>query len=186
MTAVFFSGPRLIARRFEARDLAALAAMRADPDVASFQSWENFTPAEAGEFLAWVTARNPGDPGWFQFALEHRETAAFIGDCGLRIMESDNRLAQIGYTIARAHWNAGFATEAVTALLAYAFSTFALHRIAASVDPRNAASCRVLEKAGFHKEGHFAESEWFKGEWADDAVYGLLRVNWEKQNPRRI
>ena len=148
MTEVFFSSPRLIARRFEERDLDALMAMRTDPEVAALQSWENFTPAEAGEFLARVKARSPGDPGWFQFALEHRDTGAFIGDCGLRIMESDGRLAQIGYTIARAHWQAGHATEAVTALLDYAFSTFDLHRIAASVDPRNAASCRVLVKAG--------------------------------------
>jgi RimJ/RimL family protein N-acetyltransferase len=43
------------------------------------------------------------------------------------------------------------------------------------VDPRNAASCRVLEKAGFVKEAHFRGSEWFKGAWADDAVYARLR-----------
>ena len=75
----------------------------------------------------------------------------------------------------------GYATEALTALLTYAFYTFALHRIAASVDPRNAACCRVLEKTGFRKEGHFLQSEWFKGEWTDDAVYGILRANWERQ-----
>jgi aminoglycoside 6'-N-acetyltransferase len=181
VTAVFFASPRLIARRFEERDLDVLMAMRADAEVAALQSWDSFTAAEGREFLVWVKARNPGDPGWFQFALEHRDAGGFIGDCGLRIMEADNRLAQVGYTIARAHWNLGYATEAVAALLTYAFSTFALHRIAASVDPRNAASCRVLEKAGFRKEGHFLQSEWFKGEWADDAVYGILRVNWERQ-----
>ena len=82
-------------------------------------------------------------------------------------------------TIARAHWNLGYATEALTALLTCALSTFALHRIAASVDPRDAAWCRVLEKTGLREEGHFLRSEWFKGEWADDAVYGILRVDWE-------
>ncbi len=180
MIAVFFSSPHLIARRFEERDLEALMAMRADPEVAALQSWGDFTPAEGREFLAWVGPRNPGDPGWFQFALEHRDTGSFIGDCGLRVMEADNRLAQVGYTILRAHWNMGYATEALAALLSFAFSTFDLHRIAASVDPRNAASCRVLEKAGFRKEGHFLQSEWFKGEWADDAVYGLLRGEWRR------
>jgi RimJ/RimL family protein N-acetyltransferase len=180
VTAVFFSSPRLIARRFEERDLEALMAMRADPQVAALQSWEDFTPAAGREFLDWVGARNPGDPGWFQFALEHRETGAFIGDCGLRVMETNNRLAQVGYTIVRTHWKLGYATEAVTALLTYAFSTFDLHRIAASVDPRNAASCRVLDKTGFRKEGYFRQSEWFKGEWADDAVYGLLRSEWRR------
>jgi RimJ/RimL family protein N-acetyltransferase len=178
--AAFFASPRLIARRFEERDLDVLMAMRADAEVAALQSWDSFTAAQGREFLDWVKLRNPGDPGWFQFALEHRDTGAFIGDCGLRIMEADNRLAQVGYTIVRTHWNMGYASEALTALLAYAFSTFDLHRIAASVDPRNAASCRVLDKAGFRKEGHFLQSEWFKGEWADDAVYGILRSEWRK------
>ncbi len=180
MIAAFFASPRLIARRFEERDLDVLMAMRADAEVAALQSWDSFTAAEGREFLDWVKDRNPGDPGWFQFALEHRDTGTFIGDCGLRIMEADNRLAQVGYTIVRAYWNMGYATEALTGLLAYAFSTFDLHRIAASVDPRNAASCRVLDKAGFRKEGHFLQSEWFKGEWADDAVYGILRSEWRK------
>jgi RimJ/RimL family protein N-acetyltransferase len=184
--AVFFASPRLIARRFEERDLDALMAMRADAEVAALQSWDSFTPAQGREFLDWVKARNPGDAGWFQFALEHRDTGSFMGDCGLRIMEADNRLAQVGYTIVRAHWNMGYATEALTALLAYAFSAFDLHRIAASVDPRNTASCRVLDKAGFRKEGHFLQSEWFKGEWADDAVYGILRADWEKRNSRPV
>ena len=62
----------------------------------------------------------------------------------------------------------------MTALTDFAFAAFGLHRITASVDPRNVASCRVLEKAGFVKEAHFRQSEWFKGEWADDVVYARL------------
>ena len=84
-------------------------------------------------------------------------------------------LMLIGYTIARPWWNRGLATEAVLALVDYAFASFPLHRITASADPRNAASCRVLEKAGFVKEGHFRQSEWFKGAWVDDMLYARLR-----------
>lgn len=173
---MIFQSARLIARRFYPRDLEAFCAMRADSAVAKFQSWQSFSLAEAREFLAWAASRNPGDPGWFQFALEHRSSATFIGDCGLKILEHDNRLAQIGYTVGKPHWNQGYASEAITALVAYAFRTFDIHRITASADPRNAASCRVLEKAGFTREALFRQSEWFKGEWADDAVYAILRV----------
>jgi RimJ/RimL family protein N-acetyltransferase len=174
---MIFATERLIARRFQPRDLEAFVAMRNDPDVARFQSWAEFSEADGRAFLDEMEKVNPGDEGWFQMALEDRGTGLFIGDCGLRIMDSDQRLAQIGYTIMRMHWNRGFASEAIRALSDYAFSSFTIHRISASVDPRNIGSCRALEKAGFVKEAHFRKSEWFKGEWADDAVYARLAPN---------
>jgi RimJ/RimL family protein N-acetyltransferase len=178
---MIFQSARLIARRFEARDLEAFAAYRNDPDVARYQSWTSFSHEEAGEFIASMALKNPGDSGWFQFALQSRDDNSLVGDCGLKIIEDDRRLAEIGFTIARAHWNKGYASEAVRSLLNYAFNTFNLHRVSASADPRNAASCRVLEKAGMVKEAHFRKSLWFKGEWADDLVYALLREDWQSR-----
>ncbi len=172
---MIFETSRLIARRFGPRDLAPFVAMRDDPEVSRYQSWERYTEEDGRRFIAELATAQPGDPGWFQFALEDRASGAFIGDCGLFIDVADRRLGRIGYTIARTHWNRSLATETVTALTAFAFDRFDMHRITASVDPRNAASCRVLEKAGFVKEAHFRGSEWFKGAWADDAVYARLR-----------
>ena len=172
---MIFASPRLIARRFRPDDLAAFVAMRNDPEVARYQSWERYTEEDGRDFIAGLAGMAPGDPGWFQFALEEKASGAFIGDCGLCIDPADARLGRIGYTIARPQWNRGFATEAVAALAAFAFERFSLHRITASVDPRNVASCRVLEKAGFRKAAHFRQSEWFKGQWADDAIYARLQ-----------
>ena len=172
---MIFEIPRLVARHFGPRDLAAFVAMRDDPEVARYQSWQGFTEEDGRSFIASLASMQPGDPGWFQFALEEKACGQFAGDCGLFIDPTDARLGRIGYSITRPFWNRGFATEAVAALAGYAFTRFDLHRITASVDPRNTASCRVLEKAGFVKEAHFRRSEWFKGAWADDAVYAQLR-----------
>ena len=172
---MIFSSARLIARRFGPRDLPPFVAMRNDPEVARYQSWDSYTEDEGRRFLEELAHLNLGDPGWFQFALEQKETGEFVGDCGIDILAHEPRLARIGYTIARPYWNRGLATEAVLALVDYAFASFPLHRITASADPRNRASCRVLEKAGFVKEGHFRQSEWFKGAWADDVLYARLR-----------
>ncbi|MFN4142489.1 GNAT family N-acetyltransferase [Aestuariivirga sp.] len=171
---MIFASARLVARRFERRDLAAFVAMRSDPAVARYQSWDGYTVEEGVRFLDGLSGQEPGEPGWFQFALEEKATGAFVGDCGLNVSAHDRRLAEIGYSIARPFWNRGFATEAVRALTGHAFRAYGLHRISASVDPRNVASCRVLEKAGFVKEAHFRECLWFKGAWADDAIYALL------------
>ncbi len=174
---MMFETRRLIARAFRPDDLETFVAMRADAEVARYQNWEKFSLAEGQAFIAGLAARAPGDPGWFQFALEEKANGAFAGDCGLRVLETDGRLAQIGYTIRRELWNRGYASEAVRALVAYAFAAFDFHRITASVDPRNLGSCRVLEKAGFRREALFRQSEWFKGAWADDVVYALLRAD---------
>ncbi|WP_374332401.1 GNAT family N-acetyltransferase [Aestuariivirga sp.] len=172
---MIFESARLIARRFGPRDLLPFVAMRGDPEVARYQSWDSYTEDDGRRFIAELAEMQPGDPGWFQFALEDRASGGFVGDCGLFIDAADRRLARIGYTIARPFWNQGLATEAVGALADYAFASFGLHRIAASVDPRNAGSCRVLEKTGFVREAHFRLSEWFKGEWVDDVIYARLR-----------
>lgn len=172
---MIFGSARLIARPFGPRDLVPFVVMRNDPEVSRYQSWDGFTEEEGRQFLEYLAGRKPGDAGWFQFALEERETGRFIGDCGLNIEVEKGRRARIGYTVAPRYWNRGFATEAVAALVTYAFESFPLHRIAASVDPRNLASCRVLENCGFVREALFRQSEWFKGEWADDAVYARLR-----------
>lgn len=170
---MIFRTARLVVRRMRESDVAAIAACRADPDVARYQNWASYDEAAASQLVSDMLVHNPGDAGWLQFVVERQGDSAFVGDCGINI-GMDRRLAQIGYTVAREHWNKGYATEVVNSLVGYGFSGLNLHRIAASVDPRNLASCRVLEKAGFTREAHFRKSEWFKGEWADDAVYAIL------------
>jgi aminoglycoside 6'-N-acetyltransferase len=159
---MIFESPRLVARRFTEGDLESFVAMRADPEVARYQSWETYTAEDGAKRFAELQPRNPGEPGWFQFALENKATGAFIGDCGLKISESDNR---------------GYATEIISALTAYAFANTSIHRITASVDPENIGSCRALEKAGYRREALFRQSIWFKGRWADDAIYARLRAD---------
>ena len=172
---MIFQSARLIARRFGPQDLGSFVAMRSDPEVARYQGWPNYTEADGRRFLAEIAGRRPGKPGWFQFALEDKATGAFVGDCGLDMLDETQLQARIGYTIAAGFWNQGLATEAVMALAAYCFGTFPVHRISASLDPRNAASCRVLGKAGFVRAGQFRESAWFSGEWAEDDHYVLTR-----------
>jgi RimJ/RimL family protein N-acetyltransferase len=178
---VIFETERLIARGMLDKDIAAIAACRAHPEVARYQNWQSYDETTAADLVSDMLLRTPGEPGWLQLVVERKADGAFIGDCGINI-GSDKRLAQIGYTIAWEHWNQGYATEIVQNLTSYGFGALKVHRITASVDPRNAPSCRVLEKAGFTKEAHFRQSEWFKGDWADDAVYAILASDFYRRS----
>jgi RimJ/RimL family protein N-acetyltransferase len=168
---------RLILRRMREDDLTALVAYRNDPRVAEYQAWESYDEIKGKEL---ITDKNPGDPGYFQFALEYKATGLLVGDFMLKTQD-DKRLAEIGYTLAYTFQGQGLASEAATAVIDFAFNTLNMHRLSATVDPRNLASVKLLERLGFRKEAHFVKSVWFKGAWADDVVYGLLEREWKNK-----
>jgi RimJ/RimL family protein N-acetyltransferase len=170
--------PRLIIRRFQDSDLNHLVAYRSNPEVERYQMWENYSEAKAQDLIDTVRQKEPGEPEAFQFALEAKASSQLIGDLMLRTEENDKRLGEIGYTLAPHAQGQGLATEAVQALIQYCFETLSMHRLSATADPRNDASLRLLERLGFRREAYFIKSLWFKGDWADDVVYALLRDEW--------
>ncbi|MET3851852.1 RimJ/RimL family protein N-acetyltransferase [Paenibacillus sp. OAE614] len=65
-------------------------------------------------------------------------------------------------------------TEAVRLMVDYAFTELKLHRIEAGVMPRNLGSIRVLEKAGFHREGIARSNVLINGKWEDHQVLAII------------
>jgi RimJ/RimL family protein N-acetyltransferase len=178
--------PRLIIRRFRAPDLASFMAYRNDPEVARYQSWESISITEAQEFIARQSRLRPGIPGrWFQFAVELKASGALAGDCALLINKLSPRIGELGYTFAREHQGAGFATEASRAVIDYAFESFGVNRVIATTDCRNTRSWALMERLGMRREGHFVQNAWFKGAWCDEYQYALLRDEWNRMRNAR-
>jgi RimJ/RimL family protein N-acetyltransferase len=170
---------RLILRRFRDSDLAPFVAYRNDPEVARYQSWDSFDEREAQALIREMASGQPGVPGdWFQFAVESKETGGLVGDCALQVDGQEPYRAELGFTLAREHQGKGFASEAVSRLLDYAFASLELHRIFAIADCRNKPSWTLLERVGLRQEGHFLENVWFKGEWSDEYLYAVLKDEW--------
>ena len=96
-----------------------------------------------------------------------------IGTVGLAISGVDH-LAEIGYWLGRDYWGQGLCTEAVVEVVEYGFDTLGLHRIFAQHIARNGASARVLEKAGFNKEGVLRQHARKWGVFEDVICYGML------------
>ena len=87
--------------------------------------------------------------GFGFWAVVEKDSGRLVGSCGLGYQRDGGPPLEFGYTLARSHWGRGYATEAASACLRYAFEVLRLPEIVASVDSRNLASCRVLEKIGF-------------------------------------
>jgi RimJ/RimL family protein N-acetyltransferase len=174
---------RLTVRRFRASDASAFAAYRNDPEVERYQAWESCSDIEARDFIASMTDQAPGTPeSWFQFAIEETETGELAGDCGLCCFDEDAAQAELGFTLASEHQRRGYALEAMTAVLEYAFNRLGVHRIHSVTDERNYPAQALLENLGFRIEGRFRENLWFKGDWASERVYALLREEWLARN----
>ncbi len=162
-------------------------AYRNDPDVARYQGWEGISEPEAHAFMQEQKTMQPGVPGqWFQIAIEFKETGTLVGDCGLKINEPDKRQAEIGYTLSRAYQGKDIASEAVSCLLDYLFTTLELHRVIAITDCENAASVALLERLGLRREGHFIQNIWFKGKWGDEYLYAILKHEWLRKHVERF
>ena len=108
-----------------------------------------------------------------QASAASSESLQLIGTVGLAIVDCDHK-AEIGYWFGREYWGQGFCTEAVVAVIDYGFETLGLHRIFARHIARNIASARVLEKAGFSKEGVLRQHARKWGVFEDVVCYGML------------
>lgn len=166
---------RLDALRRE--DAAALFAYRADPAVSRYQGWCPASPGEAVRFIERQRTEVFDTPAsWFQFALRLRDTGELVGDLGLHFVDADT--VEFGVTLSPAHQGRGLAAEAVHAVLALVFDELKRHRVIASLDPRNLACARLLERLGLRKEAQHRESVCDGEGWADDAVYAMLAREW--------
>lgn len=175
---------RLVLRRFRSDDIAAFVRYRADPAIARFQSWENFSDADGREFFATMSRQHPDTPGeWFQFAIELAATGAMIGDCALHALAGNAQEVEIGFTLAPPHQGRGYATEAVACLLDYAFGPLAKERAMAITDVRNAASIAVLERLSLARDPARPEEAMFKGELVEECCYGINAADWFIRQP---
>jgi ribosomal-protein-alanine N-acetyltransferase len=171
---------RVHLRHLRPTDLSDFAAYRADPNVVRFQGFDAYTEAQAADFIAsQAAAPVPAAPGqWVQLAIARAADNQLLGDCALHLYAHEPRIAEIGITLAAGWQGQGYAGEALRGLLGYCFDELMLHRVVALTDTRNLPCVALLEKVGMHREGHFRQNGWYKGEWCDEYQYALLGAEW--------
>ena len=86
----------------------------------------------------------------------------------------------IGYMLVPNERGKGYGTEAIRLMVDYLFLAKDIVRIQAETHPQNKTSSRVLEKAGFSKEGVIRKSFFSRGVWRDTALYSILREEWKQ------
>lgn len=166
--------PRLLLRPFTAADAPAVQRLAGEAVVAEM-TLNIPHPYEDGMAEAWIaTHRAAWEAGTAVTFAITTLTGELRGTVSLQITPAHRR-GELGYWIGQPYWGEGLATEAVIAVLRFAFDDLALNRVQASHLPRNPASGRVMEKAGMHREGLHRE-RYLKGAQFEDVVeYAILR-----------
>lgn len=109
-----------------------------------------YTEKDAAEFIN--AMRSADGNGVFAFAVVYGEKC--IGSiAAFRQANIHKRTAEVGYYISEEYWGKGIMTAALRELCAYIFETTDIIRLYAEPFAHNKASCRVLEKSGFSREG---------------------------------
>jgi RimJ/RimL family protein N-acetyltransferase len=114
------------------------------------------------------------------FVIVTRDTNEIAGVVGL-VRKEHNR-GEIGYWLGVPYWGRGYATEAAREVIRYAFEEVGLNRIEAAHFSRNAASGRVMQKAGMRHEGTHREAILKWNEYLDTEMYAILRREWPATN----
>lgn len=106
--------------------------------------------------------------------VERVADGARLGWCGVSSWDPTSRSAELTLCFGEASWGHGYATEAASALLDWAYEVLDLNRVQAMADTRNTACGRVLHKLGFVHEGTLREDCVVEGVVSDSWVFGLL------------
>jgi ribosomal-protein-alanine N-acetyltransferase len=143
--------PRLRLRPFEPGDLDAIHRVYSDPEVMRWVGTGPVADRSTSERMLAGYAVHQRGHGFSFWAVVENASGALIGDAGLHRTATGE--VELGYTLGRAWWGRGYATEAARAWLAAAFGELGIDEVIALAEPPNAASLHVLEKLGLRRDG---------------------------------
>ncbi len=160
-------------RPYRPDDLARLTALADDPAI-----WDRLTdlfprPYDLEAAIRWVGRQRELDP---PENLVIAGPDGLVGGVGVILSAVPNfrHDGELGYWIGRRHWGRGLATAALQAFLPWAADTHGLSRFTARTFGDNLASCRVLEKCGFTREGVLRGAARKNGRPLDLVIHGLI------------
>ena len=160
-------------------DFDALYAIQADPEVCRSLLYEPRSPERVHEVLERdAAATRLADAEDFVQPAIRDGSGRLIGTMYFKLSSLEDKTGEIGWLLDPRFQGRGYAREAAALLLDLAFGELGLHRVYAELDPRNDASVALCLRLGMRHEAHFREHMWFKGDWADTGIYGILEQEW--------
>lgn len=163
---------RLILRAFEENDAEPLYHILAQEDVLRY--FPNPAPPSKEKTIGLVRKQLEQweQYGYAWWAVTLPSNPDLLGWCGLQFLPETGE-TEVGYLLGKPWWGKGYATEAASASIGFAFNDLDMEQIIALVHPENQASIHVIEKIGMH----FVDATQYFG--MDVFRYRMTKINFE-------
>lgn len=122
------------------------------------------------------------DGKYFVLVWEMKDGGKVIGQSNLGVKSLEDKCGVVGWVTHQDYQRKGYAFEASSTILQYAFQVSNFHRVVAEIDTRAIHSANLAKKLGMRLEGEFRQSEFLKGEWCDMWIYAMLREEFINKN----
>lgn len=156
-------------------------------DLPLYAEWSN-NPEFLGEYFSPIQRSRtetekmlePSPHEWKDFVIEKKDGTKIGFIASFYALHPMGKMLEIGYLLMPSERGKGYCTEAAQIMVDYLFLTKEAACIQASTHLKNIASQRVLEKAGFKKEGTMRKRFYIRGEWCDTILFSILREEWKE------
>ena len=186
-TDLILKTERLILRPFEGSDLDDVLSYYSLPEVQRYLDWKARDRSEAKSAFAAMRKQTrltrPGDI--LTLAVVRKNDGAVMGHVSVRWTDATAGQGEIRFAIGPTYRRQGYASEAVKAVMSYAFEHYRLHRIFAVTAGANEASSRLLTSIGMRLEAHYREHALFMGEWDEELHFAVLAREWQRSGKVR-
>ena len=165
---------RLILRQLSDSDAPEIFVLRSDERILKYIDIAKANNLD--DALAFIHKINNfiAENECIYWGITLKEDDKLIGTICMWNILKDHYRAEVGFVLHPDHQGKGLMSEALAAILNYAFSDMKLHSIEGRVHPANAASIKLMERNKFIREAYFKEDYYCNGKFGDTAVYSLL------------
>lgn len=172
--------PRLILRPLKIRDVDYVMTWVNDPEVVKNLQHFNkrFTRRDELRFIKkLIKSKND-----YAFSIFRKEDNEYIGQGAINQISWENKLGRLSLIIRRAHWNKGYAQEAIPLLLKFAFNKLRLHKVWLMAYATNKKANHLYAKLGFRKDGLLRQEYFWRGRYHDIVRMGMLAKDFRSRS----
>jgi len=151
-----------------------------DMDVCRFMRWTPHKDKEESRDIlnGWLEAYSR--ESFYQWAITLKTSKEPVGAIALAVINEYDLCGDIGYCIGKKHWGRGIVTEALKAVLNFAFTSVGFNRIEAYHSINNPASGKVMQKAGMTFEGMAKQKYRSITGFEDSNMYSIIKEDFDR------
>ena len=146
---------RLILRRYKESDIGAVYEIITDKMLSKYIRYPDLTKDEELECIRkWISEADYSV--YEKWVIEEKETSIVVGNISVNTFSKKHNYCNVGYAIRYNYWGNGYAAEALKAVTDHLLNNRGYYLVECSCNELNLQSVRVVEKAGFKKDGYIA------------------------------